>query len=74
MGQAEDPLGKLLATGVISMYAYHVIVNIGMTVGILPVTGVPLPLFSYGGTSLIVNLFSIGLLLSVGMRRHKLLF
>ncbi|MEP6757173.1 MAG: rod shape-determining protein RodA [Chthonomonadales bacterium] len=74
MAQAEDQLGRLLATGVVSLYAFHIIVNIGMTVGIMPVTGVPLPLFSYGGSNLLLNLVAIGILLSIGMRRHKLTF
>lgn len=74
IAQAEDMLGKLLATGIVSMYAFHVIVNIGMTIGIMPVTGVPLPLFSYGGSNLLLNLTAIGLLLGIGMRRHKLMF
>ena len=71
---AEDMLGKLLATGVVSMYAFHIIVNIGMTIGIMPVTGVPLPLFSYGGSSLLLNMAAVGLLLSISMRRHQLVF
>jgi len=71
---AEDMLGKLLAAGVVSMYAFHIIVNIGMTIGIMPVTGVPLPLFSYGGSSLLLNMAAIGLLLSISMRRHQLVF
>lgn len=74
MAQAEDQFGRLLATGVVSMYAFHIIVNIGMTIGIMPVTGVPLPLFSYGGSNLLLNLVAIGILLSIGMRRHKLTF
>jgi rod shape determining protein RodA len=74
MASAEDSLGKLLATGVVSMYAFHIIVNVGMTIGIMPVTGVPLPLFSYGGSNLLLNMSAIGLLLGVGMRRHKLVF
>jgi rod shape determining protein RodA len=74
MAQAEDSLGRLLATGVVAMYAFHIIVNIGMTIGIMPVTGVPLPLFSYGGSNLILNMCAIGLLLGIGMRRHRLVF
>jgi rod shape determining protein RodA len=74
IAQAEDMFGRLIATGVVSMYAFHIIVNIGMTIGIMPITGVPLPLVSYGGTSLLLNLLAIGLLLSVGMRRHRLVF
>lgn len=74
MAHAEDALGKLIATGVVSMYAFHIIENIGMTLGIMPVAGVPLPLFSYGGSNLLLNLTAIGLLLSIGMRRGRLVF
>jgi rod shape determining protein RodA len=74
MGQAEDMFGRLLAAGVVSMYAFHIIVNIGMTIGIMPVTGVPLPLFSYGGSNLLLNLSALGLLLGIGMRRNRLSF
>jgi rod shape determining protein RodA len=74
MAQAEDTLGKLLVAGVVSMFAFHVIINIGMTIGIMPVTGIPLPLFSYGGSSLLINMIAIGLVLGVGMRRHRLTF
>ncbi len=71
---AQDLLGKLLAGGVVSMLAFHVVLNIGMNVGIMPVAGVPLPLVSYGGTSMVLTLTSIGLLLGIGMRRHTLVF
>lgn len=74
LAQAEDLLGRLLAAGVVSMYAFHIVVNIGMTIGIMPVTGVPLPLFSYGGSNLLLNMAAIGLLLGIGMRRHRLVF
>jgi len=74
LAQAQDTLGRLLAAGVVSMYAFHIIVNIGMTLGIMPVTGVPLPLFSYGGSNLLLNMAAIGLLLGIGMRRHRLMF
>jgi len=71
---AEDAFGRLMASGIVSMYAFHIIVNLGMTLGIMPVTGVPLPLFSYGGSNLLLNLTAIGLLLGIGMRRHRLTF
>jgi len=74
MAQSEEILGKLIATGIVTMYAFHVIVNIGMTIGIMPVTGVPLPLFSYGGSNLLLNMTSIGVLLGIGMRKHRLVF
>lgn len=72
--QARDLLGVLLSGGVVSMFAFHIFVNIGMTVGIMPVTGIPLPLFSYGGSNMIMNLAALGLLLNVYMRRKKILF
>ncbi len=71
---ARDLLGTLLAVGVVSMLTFQVLVNVGMTIGIMPVTGLPLPLFSYGGSSLLSTLLGIGLLLNVGMRRQKILF
>ncbi|MEW6275626.1 MAG: rod shape-determining protein RodA [Bacillota bacterium] len=72
--EARDFLGSLLAVGVISMLAFHVFVNIGMTSGIMPVTGIPLPLFSYGGSNMIMNMMALGLLLNVYVRRRKILF
>ena len=71
---ARDNFGTLLATGITSMMAFHILVNVGMTAGIMPVTGIPLPLMSYGVSSLTTNLFSIGLLLNIYMRRQKILF
>lgn len=71
---AKDTFGILMATGIVSMITFHVMVNVGMTVGIMPVTGLPLPMFSYGGSNMITNLAAIGLLLSINMRRQKLLF
>jgi rod shape determining protein RodA len=70
----EDLLGQLLAGGVAGLFAFHVLVNIGMTIGLVPAVGVPLLLFSYGPSSLLSNLCAIGLLQSVHMRRMKLMF
>lgn len=70
----EDPSGKLIATGVVGMIAFHIVQNIGMNIGVMPVAGVPLVLISYGGSSMIVTLFSIGLLESVALHRHQLDF
>jgi rod shape determining protein RodA len=53
------------------MMAFQIFVNIGMTLGIMPVTGIPLPLVSYGGTALVTNFMAIGLLMNVHMRRFK---
>jgi len=71
---AQDMLGNLLAGGIVSMLAFHVLVNVGMTIGIMPVTGIPLPLFSYGGSNMITNMAALGLLLNIGMRGKKILF
>jgi rod shape determining protein RodA len=71
---AKDLTGTLMATGVVSMIAFHVIVNVGMTLGLMPVTGLPLPFASYGGSSLIMNMIGIGLLLAIHSRRHKIMF
>lgn len=66
---ARDQFGALVATGVVSYLAFQVFVNIGMTVGLVPITGIPLPFVSYGGSSLVASAFGVGLLLSVRMRR-----
>ena len=56
------------------MFAFQILVNIGMTISIMPVTGIPLPFMSYGNNALLVNLVSIGLVLNVALRRHKIQF
>jgi rod shape determining protein RodA len=68
---SRDSFGTLLAMGIVTMFAFQLFVNVGMTMGIMPVTGIPLPLVSYGGTSMIVNWLAVGLLLNVHMRRFK---
>ncbi|MFH1387239.1 MAG: rod shape-determining protein RodA [bacterium] len=72
--EARDPFGKMLASGIVTLLTFHVFANIGMVLGILPVVGIPLPFLSFGGTSLIINLTAIGILQSISMRRHKLIF
>ena len=74
VSETEDSVGRFAAVGVVCMFLFHIIVNIGMTLGIMPITGVPLPLFSYGGSSLLASMMSIGILVGVGMRRHKINF
>ncbi|MCI0632896.1 MAG: rod shape-determining protein RodA [Actinobacteria bacterium] len=66
---SRDPFGTYLAAGIASMLALQMFVNIGMNIGIMPITGIPLPFVSYGGSSLLLNCASIGLLLNVHMRR-----
>ena len=68
---ARDSFGAMVAVGIVVMFFFQIIVNVGMTMGIMPITGVPLPFMSYGGSSLIVNFFCIGLLLNIGMRRFQ---
>lgn len=70
----EDAFGKLIATGIVSMLAFHVLVNIGMNIGILPVAGVPLLLLSYGGSNIVLTLVCIGLLQSIALHRRQLRF
>jgi len=68
-GQTKDVSGKLLAVGVTAMLSFQIIVNIGMSIGLMPITGLTLPLVSYGGSSLLMTMISIGILLSIKMRR-----
>ncbi len=63
--------GLLVAAGIISMWIFQVMVNIGMTIGIMPITGIPLPFVSYGGSSMLMNFMSAGLLLSIYARRWR---
>ncbi|MGQ9730256.1 MAG: rod shape-determining protein RodA [Candidatus Zipacnadales bacterium] len=72
--EAKDTLGRLIAAGVTTMLAIHVIVNIGMTMGLGPVKGMPLPLMSYGGSNMLATMMALGLVQSVHMRRHKIAF
>ena len=67
--RASDNFGVYLALGVTAMLFWHIVVNLGMVIGLLPVVGVPLPLFSYGGTSMVTTMVGVGILLNVGMRR-----
>jgi len=68
--EAEGTLGRLLAGGVAAMLAVHVLINIGMNLTLTPVTGVPLPFISYGGSNLLVNLLAIGVVLNVSRHRQ----
>jgi rod shape determining protein RodA len=71
--KAKDMLGALLAVGVVGMLVFNVVVNIGMTVGLAPIVGIPLPLLSYGGSATIMTMAALGLLLSVKRRRLTLM-
>jgi rod shape determining protein RodA len=67
----REPVGRLLALGATTMLATQVLINVGMVTGLLPVVGIPLPLMSYGGTSVLCSLMALGLLVSVRMRQFQ---
>ena len=68
----REPFGTIVAVGVTAMIFWQAFINIGMSMGLLPVVGVPLPFVSYGGSSVLTTAISIGLLLNVSMRRFML--
>ncbi len=69
----HEPFGRLLAVGVLGLLVSQIFINVGMTMGLMPVTGMTLPLVSYGGSSLVINCAAMGLLVNVGQRRPILL-
>ncbi|MFR7873636.1 MAG: rod shape-determining protein RodA [Christensenellales bacterium] len=71
---AKNMLGSYMAAGFAGIFLFHMVENIGMTMGLLPITGVPLPFVSYGGSSLLTNLIMIALLLNISGRRQKAIF
>jgi rod shape determining protein RodA len=68
-GMSRDLFGTLLAAGIACVWTFQMFVNVGMTMGIMPITGIPLPFVSYGGSSMITNFLGVGLVLNVHMRR-----
>jgi len=66
--------GALIATGVVSMYLFHILENVGMCMGLMPVTGIPLPFVSYGGSSMLANFLGIALLQNIYVHRQRLIF
>jgi len=71
---SKDLYGSLVVVGITSMFAFQIFENIGMTMGVMPVTGVTLPFLSYGGSSLLTNMIAVGIVLNIGMRRHRIKF
>ena len=67
---SRDLFGALIAAGLISMWLFQILENIGMTIGIMPITGIPLPFMSYGSSFMVTNLAGVGILLSVWSRRY----
>ncbi|MFQ5508742.1 MAG: rod shape-determining protein RodA [Leptospirillia bacterium] len=72
--KARDLAGVLVAAGVVCMISFHLFINLGMTLGVAPVVGVPLPLVSYGGTSLVTTMAALGILANVHLQRHLSLY
>ncbi|WP_066503768.1 rod shape-determining protein RodA [Abyssisolibacter fermentans] len=72
--EAKDLFASLTIIGITSLITFHILENIGMTMGLTPVTGIPLPFISYGGTFLLSNMISIGIVLSISMRKNKINF
>lgn len=70
---ARDRYGYLVCCGLASMYGFHLILNVGMCVGLMPVAGIPLPLISYGGSSLVITLWSLGIVANIYSRRYSFL-
>lgn len=71
---AKDRFGSLVIGGVASMFIFHILVNVGMTLGVMPITGITLPFISQGGSSLLANLIAIGLVSAIVMQRRKIRF
>jgi len=71
---AKDEFGTLIIIGIFFMFLFQFVENIGMTIGVMPITGITLPFVSYGGSSLVTNLMAVGLVLNVYMRRHYINF
>ena len=72
--KAKDLFGTLVAVGIGSLFLAHFIENVGMTIGLMPITGIPLPFVSYGGSSMITNFIAIGILLSINRKRKRNMF
>ena len=68
---ARSEFLSLIAVGIASILTFHVFVNVGITIGVMPVTGLPLPFVSYGGSSMLANMVGVGLLLNINLRRHE---
>jgi rod shape determining protein RodA len=72
--EVEDKFGRLLVAGVVGMLAFQFVENIGMTLGVMPVAGIPLPFVSYGPSAMVTNLAAVGIAMGVGMRRKTIIF
>jgi rod shape determining protein RodA len=68
---ARDRFGFLLAAGLVGMLVFHVLINVGMTIGIMPITGIPLPFVSYGGSAMLTDFAAIGILLNIYSQKDR---
>lgn len=71
---ARDKFGTYIVIGLMSMFLFHFLENIGMNIGLLPVTGIPLPFISYGGSSVLVSYIAVGIIMGISMRRERPMF
>ena len=71
---ARDRYGYLVVIGITAMFLFHILENIGMTMGIMPITGIPLPFISYGGTFMLTSLTAVAIVINVNLRKNKLMF
>lgn len=72
--ESNDPYGSYLCAGIVGMLTFQIFQNIGMNIGLLPITGIPLPFISYGGSSLLTSMITIGIVLNVASRTKKYMF
>jgi rod shape determining protein RodA len=71
VGKTKDRSGTILTVGITSIFVTHIVINIGMVLGLFPIVGMPLPFMSYGGSAMLSNMIGIGLILNVRMRRYQ---
>lgn len=72
--QARELNGTLIVAGIIAMWLFHIFENVGMCIGLMPITGIPLPFMSYGGSAMLTNMIAVGLILGVNIRGKKIVF
>ncbi len=72
--RARDSFGSLMIIGIVSMWLFHVWENIGMNIGLMPVTGIPLPFISYGGSSTLTNIVAVGIIIAINLREKRIVF
>ena len=72
--KSEDIFGSTIAVGVFSSFLFSILQNVGMTMGLMPISGITLPLVSYGGSSVLTTFIAIGMVLNVGMKKKTTLF